>query len=96
MINYLWYIVLVFVVVSAVVNYRLYKCNLSLINIEKEAYLLFNKKFLIIPAFFEISKKHISKHSDVFCEILKVFKLYSINYNDKVFFNRYYISTLLD
>jgi len=96
MINYLWYIVLIFVIVSIIINYKLYKCNLFIKNIEKEALLLFNNKFLMIPGFFEISKKYISKHTDVFLETLKVFKLYSISYNDKIFFNRYYITTLLD
>jgi len=95
--NYLLYIIFFIIFILFIVNILLYLYNKIINNIEKKINILFDEKLWIIPGLFEISDNFITKHSNVFEESLKIFKLDSTICDPSIAFtNRYYIISLLD
>jgi len=94
---FLMYVTLWIIFIIICTNIYLYKYNKNIFVLEKKLSNKFDSKFGLVPSFFEISKKLINKHSDVFFEILKIYKLDSTIYDmDMSFQKRYYIISFLN
>jgi hypothetical protein len=69
------FILIILLILSFILfNIFIYIFNKKISKLEKSIIRLFNERNNLIPSLYEITKKYITKHDDVFFEILKLRK----------------------
>ncbi len=76
------YIILIIIILIIIFNLFLINLNNKVLKLEKIIILLFEKRTNLVPSLYEITKKYLNKHEEVFEEILKLRKKEFINYNE--------------
>lgn len=74
-----------FVLLSSWYLYLVYRINNRLKKYEYKIVQLFNKRTNLIPSLFDVTKKYITKHNDVFFQIMKFRKQNFSNYEENDF-----------
>jgi hypothetical protein len=70
----MYIIITLLVLIFSLFNIFIYIFNKKILKLEKNILSLFEERNNLIPSLFEITKKYITKHDDVFFEILKLRK----------------------
>lgn len=91
MIVYIWIIIFILITLF---NYFLVFFDKKVKILEAQIILLFEKRTNLVPSLYEITKAYLSKHQEVFQEILHLRKIEFSNYNES-FLERIQNETLI-
>lgn len=91
MIIYLWIIIFLLIILY---NWFLIYFDKKVKILEAQIILLFEKRTNLVPSLYEITKPYLSKHQEVFQEILHLRKIEFSNYNES-FLQRIQTETLI-
>ncbi len=79
----MWIIIWIIIFILCVIfNLFLITFDKKLKKLEKQIILLFEKRTHLVPSLYEITKKYLNKHEEVFQEIIHLRKIEFSNYND--------------
>jgi NDP-sugar pyrophosphorylase family protein len=73
--------ILSLILIFSFINIFIYIFNKKIIGLEKSIISLFEERSNLIPSLYEVTKKYLTKHDEVFFEILKLRKNNLSNYN---------------
>ncbi len=91
----MWIIIWIIIfTIFVIFNLFLTSFDKKLKRLEKQIILLFEKRTHLVPSLFEITKKYMSKHEEVFEEIIHLRKIEFSNYNES-FLQRIQNETLI-
>jgi hypothetical protein len=69
-------------VICIIFNIFLISFDKKLKRLEKQFILLFEKRTHLVPSLYEITQKYLTKHDEVFSEIIHLRKVEFSNYNE--------------
>lgn len=91
----MWIIISISILVICIIfNLFLISFDKKLKRLEKQIILLFEKRTHLVPSLYEITKKYLTKHEEVFSEIIHLRKIEFSNYNES-FLQRIQNETLI-
>jgi len=91
----MWIIISISILVICIIfNLFLISFDKKLKRLEKQIILLFEKRTHLVPSLYEITKKYLTKHEEVFSEIIHLRKVEFSNYNES-FLQRIQNETLI-
>lgn len=91
----MWYsIVIIIFIIFIIFNLLLLSFDKKIQRLEKQIILLFEKRTHLVPSLYEVTKKYLNKHQEVFQEITYLRKIEFSNYNES-FLQRIQTETLI-
>lgn len=91
----MWSIIIIIIfILFFIFNLLLISFDKKIQRLEKQIILLFEKRTHLVPSLYEVTKKYLNKHTEVFQEITRLRKIEFSNYNES-FLQRVQIETLI-